>query len=658
MLLLTGPSTARAQGLGAALAQSRNLLRADRLLQSGEMASGELEVVAELALGDEDSETTFAVSLVTAEAPASGARWAITLLAPAVDQEPLIHHSLVEWSQTAAAGWVYFARLAVPEDLQDAAVAVEDLTSGAWGAAMVDLTDEIAESRPGLATLTGAGFADAPEPREREAATTGPEAARLPPATPYEPRKPLGPTPGSTDVPEAGAEVIKLIAPAERPAVGRVRFRTVTTMDGIRSAVFYLDGERMAEDERAPFSATFDLGPSPRARIVRVEAFGYQSLKLGEDEITVNLNEQPFAVRIGDLERGSDGRVRVTARVSVPPAEKLDRVEFYKNQELVTMLSQPPFEAMLEESQDPSDFLRVVAHLEGGDSVEDARLFSEQAVSERIEVNLVEVYAVVSDRDGNPVQDLGRDRFRLTQGRREIPIERFALADEVPLVLGLIVDSSGSMDFLMEDTKRAAARFLSQTVLDDDRAFLVDFDTQPRLAQSLSGDLGVLVPALGRLRVGGKTALYDATVYSLAQFEREPGRRALVLLTDGRDYGSKFGPKRALQEARRLGVPVYVIAISDLSNRMPGAWMQKTPKKAFPMDAFLEGFSKDSGGRVFSITDMNELGAVYDLINAELRSQYLLAFSTPEPLAQKELQSLDVSVTGQGLSTRTVVLER
>lgn len=668
-LLLSVAGPVLSQDLGTTLAQSRNLLRADRLLESGELASGELEVLAQLAVGeslDAGSRSAVAVRLI-GEAPAPGTRWALTLLAPAVDREPLVHQGLVEWQGADAAGgedWIYFAEVAVPEEFQDAAVAVEELGTGRWGAAVVELVDQISVrlstvvvGSPGSERTTRAEPRAPLEPKVPDTAeptpsrTLGPADAPIRPA----PRAPRSPSAEATR--SNGAEVIKLLQPTERPAVGRVRLRTVTTMDGIRSAVFYLDGERVAQDDRPPFSALFDLGPQARARLVRVEAFGSQNLKLGEDEITLNLDEQPFAVRIGELETDS-GKTRVTATVSVPPAERLARVEFYKNETLVATRISPPFEATLDQSRDPSDFVRVVAILENGDTLEDARLFSDQVVSERIEVNLVEVYAVVSDGAGNPVQDLTEDRFKLTQGRREIPIERFALADEVPLVLGLIIDSSESMDILMADTKRAAARFLTQTVLEADRAFLVDFDTQPRLAQGLSGDLGVLIPALGRLQVGGNTAIYDAVVYSLAQFEREPGRRALVLLTDGRDYGSKFGPKRALPEARSLGVPVYVIAISDLASRMPGGWMQKKPAKALPVDAFLEGFSEGTGGRVFSIADMSELEAVYDTINAELRNQYLLAFSTAEPLSQKELESLEVSVTGRGLSTRTVVLAR
>lgn len=641
------------QDLGAMAAYGRNMIRASRLLESGEMESGELEVLAELLLG-EGTIAGLQVQLPQADVPEAGSRWALTLISPAVDAQALTRNETLEWGNgQAGAGWAYLTEVDLPEDFQDAALAVEDLTTGSWGAVLVELTDELSAPEAGLVALGGA----APRAARPTSSPSRPApASKAPPAS--VPQR--GSPPAAVrSPPHPSTQVIKLIPPAARPAVGRVRFRTVLTMEGARSAVFYLDGEKVATDERPPFVATLDLGAQPQARVVKVEVLGYQGLVLGADQITVNLDAQPFAVRILSIDRGAAGDgTRVSAEVSVPPAETLERVEFYANDRLVATLSEPPFEAVVDGDPGPSDFARVVAYLAGGASLEDARLFSEQVASERIDVNLVEVYAIVSDAEGHPVQDLTENAFQLKRGRREIPIERFGLAEEVPLVLGLIIDSSESMDFLMDDTKRAAARFVSQTVLEDDRAFLVDFDSQPRLAQALTGDIGVLVPALGRLQVGGNTAIYDAIIYSMSQFEREPGRRALVLLTDGRDYGSKFSTKRCLQEARRLGVPVYVIAISDAFNRMPGAWMQKKPKKAPPADAFLEGFSRSSGGRLFSIADMSELGDVYETINAELRSQYLLAFSTSEPLSEKELQSVEVAVEGNGLSVRTVVLSR
>ncbi|MFQ5526407.1 MAG: VWA domain-containing protein [Thermoanaerobaculia bacterium] len=646
-LLSVQPSSA--QDTTTMAAQGRNLIRASRLLDSGEPVSGDLEVRAELMIAD-DFTARLAVRVPRVDLPEAGSRWILTLVAPAVDSETLTRSEVLEWRQgLAGTGWAYDVEVEMPQDFQDAAVAVEDLVTGSWGAVLVELTDEIPSPGTGLALL-----GDGPPPAAPARRESG-SSARVPLPTPYEPRRPqpraTPPATGSAD------DVIKLIPPAARPALGKVRFRTVVTMEGIRSAVFYLDDAEVATDPRPPFTATLDLGPEARARRVRVVARGYQDVVLGSDEVIVNLDEQPFAIRIRDFSPDETGVVSVSAEVTVPPGEELERVEFYQNDTPVAALSEPPFEVAIPAGFTASDFVRVVAHLASGASLEDARLLSERVVSERIDVNLVEVYAVVS-RQGHPVRDLSEPAFRLSRGRSEIPIERFAIADEVPLVLGLIIDSSESMDFLMEDTRRAAAGFVSRTLLEDDRAFLVDFDTQPRLAQGLTGDIGVLVPALGRLRVGGNTAIYDAIIYSLAQFEREPGRRALVLLTDGRDYGSRFKPKRCLQEARRLGVPVYVIAISDLLGRMPGAWMQKKPKKAPPADAFLEAFAESTGGRLFSIVGMDDLESVYSTINAELRSQYLLAFSTAAPLSAKEIDDIQVRVEGKGLTVRTVVLAR
>jgi VWFA-related protein len=211
---------------------------------------------------------------------------------------------------------------------------------------------------------------------------------------------------------------------------------------------------------------------------------------------------------------------------------------------------------------------------------------------------------------------------------------------------------------LMVETRRAAGQFFSSTLKEADRGFLVDFDTKPRMAEGLTGDLNVLLRGLRELRPGGATAIYDATVFSLSQFESEPGRRALVLLTDGRDYGSRFSTRRCVQEARRLGVPLYVIVLNNLgylpNSWQPGVQQQQPP----PVDASLETLSLQTGGRLFNLAGTADLANVYATINAELRSQYLLAFSTDERLEEKELRSIDVDVEGKGLEVRTVTLNR
>jgi VWFA-related protein len=612
-------------------AKRRNLARARQIVDYPGLPGQRLQVFAELVAAEEQLSAEgllagrMGVEVSGLREFPPGARWLVTLFLTQMDEEPLLYEELVQWPHDArGGGWVSFVEVSVPEDFQDAVVVVEDLSTGHWGGNLVEPTDELAEPPPGFVVLG-----------EQQTSPTPSQSASVKPD--QEP-------------------VLRLVPPSTRPVVGRVRFRTVATTDAVRSAVFYLDDERVAVDDRAPFSAVLDLGDEPRPRTIRVEALGSRGVKLGEDSLEINLGARPFRLAIRDVSEAGAGRARIAVDLSVPSWEALDRVEFYRNEELAATVVGPPFEAEIEAAAGPSDFVRVVAFLESGESQEDARLLSGQGVSERIEVNLVEVYAVVTDRDGAPVRDLTRDRFRLKQGRRRIPVERFALADEVPLVLGLIIDTSESMYPLIVETRQAAAQFLTATLLEDDRAFVVDFDTKPRMAQGLTPDAGVLLRSLGRLRAGGKTAIYDATIFSLVQFEREPGRRALVLLTDGRDYGSRFGPKRCIEEARRHGVPIYVIVLNNPT--LQPLWWQRKPEPPPPVDFNLENFSRQTGGRLFNIGDLSELGEAYAQINAELRSQYLLAFSSGEPLTEKELRSLDVELDARELDVRTVTLSR
>ena len=285
-----------------------------------------------------------------------------------------------------------------------------------------------------------------------------------------------------------------------------------------------------------------------------------------------------------------------------------------------------------------------MAYLEDGSVIEDARLLASQSGGERLEVNLVELNVVVLDQNGAALKNLGQENFtvRLDGKRREV--ERFALADEVPLVLGLVIDTSESMWPLMPDTKKAGARFLSDTLRDGDQAFLVDFDTQPRLAQAATPDFMQLLRSFAGLQADGFTALFDAVIFSLLQFEETEGRKALVVLTDGDDYRSRFGSKRCIQYGRQLGVPVYIISLAAIQNPRRGHRRIE-----------LEGLTEATGGRVFYISETAQLSEAYSQINDELRSQYILAFSTQRQLSQEELAGVRVEVPEKSWRVRTVV---
>ncbi len=501
-----------------------------------------------------------------------------------------------------------------------------------------------------------AGGAPAPEPGGGiPAGGIPPGAGRAPAGTPP------SPPPGRSDRPPAAAAAggrALVLLPPRRPGIGRVggaiegavsgrvRFDTLTTRDDIARVDFSLDGAEAATDDDPPFSAVIDLGAEPRPRKVRAVAYSSGGRELGASEIEVNpAVETPFGVRIAAVEgEPESGAVEVEAAVSVPSDRRLERVEWYFNDTLAASRAEPPFRARVATpTARPEDFLRVVALLADGSAADDAVLLAARGEIERLEVNVVEVFAMVSDRDGEPVRGLGAEDFTVKVGGRELPVESFRIADEVPLLLGLLVDTSTSMWPLMPDTKRAAASFLADTLRPGDSAFLVSFDDRPRLVHPPTGELVELLAAFGGLRAAGRTALYDAIVFSLTQMEGDAGRRALVLLTDGQDWGSQYGPGRAIELGRALGVPVYILVFGDLYG----------DRRALTQPD-LDGVTARTGGRLFYIDQLEQLDRVYASISEELRSQYVLAVSTERPLSAEELGRVEVEA-GKGRRVRAAV---
>ncbi len=440
--------------------------------------------------------------------------------------------------------------------------------------------------------------------------------------------------------PAAGSSLVRLIPPrGERSGLsGRKSFSTVTTSDVVRRVEFYLDGEQVFDDRRKPFQTTIDLGPEALPHTIRIVAYDRSDRWLGEDELTINERQRRVGVGIAAVEAQPGGRYAVEAQVELTRGRALDRVEFYRNDRLAATLTRPPFRTVLPGPAIPgADFARVAVHLDDGTMIEDVEFLSSDTPMAETVVNLVEVYVVVNDEEGKPITTLEADDFVLRAGRREIPIERFAVAEDVPLVLGLAVDSSQSMWALMPDTRRAAARFLGNTLSQIDQAFLVDFDTRPRLLSDTTADVAELIGTLGQIQADGQTALYDAMQFCLVHLARDEGRRALVMLTDGDDYGSQSSYRRTFRTAENTGVPIYVISMSQGGDRR-----ERNPRKPD-----LEAITKASGGNVYYVAGMDAVFRAYEHIGEELRSQYMLGYVTSEPLTPREVQSIKVELRNE-----------
>ena len=459
------------------------------------------------------------------------------------------------------------------------------------------------------------------------------------------------------------AAPIRLVPPAETR--GRVRIDAIATHPEIDRVEFFLNGEAAGSDGWPPYRLRLDLDPEAGPNTLRAVALDGKGRPLGEHSITLGADERPFEVAIRRLTRTRDdageapheAEVELEVEVAVPRGARLESLEIYRTGHLVARLREPPFRARFPLPEpSPEDYVRAVARLADGTVREDARPLlaleglprrsagagAGAAYGDRLEVNLVEVFAVATGRAGGAVHGLAAEDFQVLLAGRELPIETFQEARQVPLTLGLLVDSSTSMEAIMEETREAAGRFLERVLAGGDRAFLVDIDTRPRVAQELTGDPAALSRAFASLEADGDTALYDALTLAVVELRRHAGRRALVVLTDGEDSSSYLGLGRCLELARRSGVPVYVLSVGGLDER------KTRPDRNLRLDAF----ARETGGRLYAVTGSKGLDRAYDQIRSELRSQYVLGVAANRSLSSGELAELEVRVRERGVRVR------
>ncbi len=527
-----------------------------------------------------------------------------------------------------AQAWSYGVTVDLPEATGQLLVIVEEPDAGLWGAAVADDAGEPPRPGPAAVRRTGQGEAWT---ELRGAASAASNA--------------------TANTPRGSPTVVRLVPPRQQPATGATRFDALVSTTAVESVVFELDGEEVATRKRSkllerPFAARIALDDPPRPQTLRAIAFDASGQQIGSDTLVVNELDAPFRVRISELTGdAAAGLVEVTAEVGVPAGAELDRIEIYRNQTFLARFDQSPIRYRVPTPEaSPEDYVQVVAFLKDGRSIDDVVLFASPESVERVEVNLVELHVVVSDPRGQPVDDLTAEDFSIIHQGKPQPTQSFAYADDVTLLLGLVIDTSGSMRLVMHDTRKAAVKFLGTTVLTQDRAFVVDFDRRPRLLHPTTSDLPRLLLDLAKLEAEGQTAMYDAIVFSMAQFERQSGRKALVVLTDGDDLDSTFGPRYCIDLALQAGVPIYIIGLDALDT-----YERRYSKKD------LRKTTSATGGRLYFVESLDELDQAYAQINAELRSQYSLSFYAESDLDSAQRRDVEVRLARPGLSARTVV---
>jgi VWFA-related protein len=257
----------------------------------------------------------------------------------------------------------------------------------------------------------------------------------------------------------------------------------------------------------------------------------------------------------------------------------------------------------------------------------------------KVNVEVVQLFFNVKDKHGALIPNLNKDNFELFEDGQPQTIKYFKAESDLPLTLGILIDSSGSQMRVLDMEKEVGASFLENTLRPKDEAFVISFDVDITLLQDFTGSVSRLRRALNEAKIntggvgcsGGPigpqgpipcsstgqrgTALYDAVyLASHDEFSHEVGRKAMILLTDGEDEGSRLKIKDAIEAAQKADAICYVLLIADRGFYGFGGYHG---------DFEMKKLTQETGGRVIEVGNkIEKLRQAFDQISQELRSQY------------------------------------
>ncbi len=437
---------------------------------------------------------------------------------------------------------------------------------------------------------------------------------------------------------------IRLVPPRGELQAGLVRFDTLATGTAISEVLFTLDGRPILRKNKPPYSVELDLGQVPRTRLLHARAFDDSGNEVAWDEIQVNASAHRFRVRLIEPRRGAhyDSSLRAEAEVEIPEDGSLERVEFFLNETLVATLFQEPFTQAIVLPPDGSlAYVRAVAHQVDGNQTEDLVFVNAPDNLEELDVQFVELYTTVLDRESRPVRDLEESDFRIVEDDVPQTISRFERLENLPVHVALLLDVSASMEANLAQAKAAALEFFESVITPRDRGALVVFNDHPLLAVKLTNQIPALAGGLAGLKAERGTSLYDSVVFSLFYFNGVKGQRAIVLLSDGKDEGSRFNVEETLDFARRAGIAIYSIGLD-------------IPRSESEARRVLKKLAEETGGRNFFVKDTTELKPIYAAIQLELRSRYLLAYQSTNSNRELRFRVVDLKVDRSGVDAKTI----
>jgi VWFA-related protein len=273
----------------------------------------------------------------------------------------------------------------------------------------------------------------------------------------------------------------------------------------------------------------------------------------------------------------------------------------------------------------------------------------------RVQVNLVNLFATVRDKHKAIITGLKQDDFQVYEDGQLQEITNFSAESNLPITLGILIDTSGSEYFMLSGEKEAGSRFLARVLRKGDLAMVMTFDTDVDLLADFTDDRGVLDRAINRAQINapnggmiaqgplpssgsGGTNFYDA-VYLAAhdKLSGEAGRKAIVVLTDAEDTGSKLRLSDAIEAAQRTDTVVHILLVAadggdrDVAGRLTG----------------------ETGGRMIIVRSEKNLEQAFDEISEELRNQYTIGYTPTNKKHDGSYRKIKVEMKNKDYSVLT-----
>lgn len=418
----------------------------------------------------------------------------------------------------------------------------------------------------------------------------------------------------------------------------------VSTTPEVARVVLLINGVR--HSEASGLSMVFQVRIGKYLRRMRLRVAGYDAAgnEIGGDEVVVNDPQPPFRVRaLAPASLPESGLAKLGASVSAPPSDPVRSVEFFLGETSLGSDPSDPYEASFDviALAPLPPYVRVTATSVSGAETHDVRFF-EGTVAERLDVLVQEIPLSVKGKIARPLE--AADLTLLDSGTSR-EIDSLLRAGDRPLNVILLIDSSQSMLEELPVVKRAAVGFARNIIGGGNRVAVVAFRERTIWLTGFTDDPARIERSLEQLRPLGETHLYDATIEMLYTLQTMPGRRALVVLSDGVNQGGDFELEHVAHYARYSGVPLYPIIQNSLLVKL-----KKIPFAKFDAERYGR-IAESAGASWFLIRKPAELEGVYQKISDELRNQYIIRFRT-ESDGRDAWHSLAVSTPIRGVQLR------